>query len=673
MAQLVVADAAFKVYPGGVIVLRAVDWMGPARGTLVSVVDTRAITGQAVKDTQKVSNSIFSDAVGAYQAAADTLVIDLAMLPLEILPVPGMTYGLWASVLIEGDWDPANNDTYRGSNQHEFAFACAFGLHGVSTFTTSNPRFVHYQARNREHFILTMFGGLTLFEALNPPGTLRMRAYGRTATTIVYLIDQLFLVPFVLSGVRAGEWRPIDFDAVGGSYNDFASVKATDGPDGGDLNGKFTLQPYPVQEIQTNYTGGDGGGDYQRKSAYVDAERMFRITPGDFEDIENSQTGAEASAHGYSFGGVNYRPVATWVDDQFTRTANWPSPTQAGSSWGTTPEGFGWVAQTSPAGPNPTYAAVDGTKGIIHHGSFLNGTTVNVTLGDTDGTRARIRGEDFTFSGKFLVHAVDVPWFDGTTKAAIKMAMQGPLSGSNFLPSYYIEVDPLGKRWWLVRGDIRSAIPPASADILFGPVDISAWYAEDSYIGWKIEIKRFLIRVKLWDATGAEPGAWDFSGFRPLFKSPSWSAYPYGDDLDISARHSVFRPRVLTVAFDTLGQWETWWDDIKLAYDPYGDRKDVSVALERPEGTKIGEIVIPKGAQNMVYWGAKDWTEDDGFGSFVLVYSARTWNDPTAAELQRAEYIASYFRSLHKDFTLVSMNWRSSDRQAAARRVLVGS
>jgi len=68
-------------------------------------------------------------------------------------------------------------------------------------------------------------------------------------------------------------------------------------------------------------------------------------------------------------------------------------------------------------------------------------------------------------------------------------------------------------------------------------------------------------------------------------------------------------------------------------------------AIEKPDGTLIDQIEIPYGAPYFVYWGKRDWShvDTDLFPYPLLDYSTRVWNDPAAAELQRAGSYFEYF------------------------------
>ena len=87
----------------------------------------------------------------AFQAADDTLVIDVSTLPILV----DMTYDIWFSYLIEGDWDLTNTDTFRAGLQHRFPAACNLAWYGTVNFPDdSNFADIVYKPRLRPHYVI---------------------------------------------------------------------------------------------------------------------------------------------------------------------------------------------------------------------------------------------------------------------------------------------------------------------------------------------------------------------------------------------------------------------------------------------------------------------------------------------------------------------------------------
>lgn len=650
---LVVANAPYRLFHGGVIALRCSDWMAGARGTLSSEVDTRASSGSAVRDSQTVTNSIFSAATAAFQEADDTLVIDFSSLPLE----PDLTYAVFVSYLIEGDWDTSNSDTYRSATQARFNSACTLAWYGDSTFFLSDTDRAHLKnpVRARPSYTMGSFPGSVQIGDVVGNETLYWRAYAQSGTTIEWLLDEIVLLPYVVSGVHNG-WAPRDFGVVAGSLSDWGTQIVEDGTDGGDDNGQFTWHAYPENE-ETEWAGDDGGGDFQRKASYASAEYMIHVLP-DFDAIYLVNTeptpDEEAPGHAYSLHGVRYRETQTFTTDDFSRVVG-------GNSWGATADGYGYGMHIGTGGA----ASTDGSVGIHTLAGPANAASVGSILSGTT-TTAKIAAANLTLSGEVTVTGMTIG-SDPDRRARLKIGFRRPTdTGADML--WHIYIDLLDESWTLARTGNTS---------FSSPVDISGWYAQDSPIGFKVEILRYLMRAKVWDATGAEPGAWDVEEFRPMFSglpTGTWYDYPYvsAPTLLHSNAGALLSPGVVSDNRDIGSSWSTHWDNFSVDYDPYGTAADMSAAIEQPhEGSKIGEIVVPYGSDYFVYWGSRDWTDFDSFldGPY-LDFSGRVWNDTGAAELQRAEAPFWYFRAMRD--VIIPMNWRSSTREGGWKRVLKG-
>jgi hypothetical protein len=634
-----------------VIALRCVDWMAAARGGLSSESDARASSGQAVRDSQKVTSSIRTAGVTAFQEAKDTLEIDFSLVPVEI----DMTYAVFLSYLIEGDWDVTNDDTLRFATQMTFASACEIGWYGDSVFFLNDSDWAQLKSKQRmkdSYSMSTYFTGTIHIGDVVGTEVLHWRAYAQSGTTIELLLDQIILLPYVLSGTHNG-WQASDFRAVAGAFSDFSTVLLEDGDDGGDANGKFTWHAYPENDsAEVDWSGDDGGGDFQKKAAYADAEYMIHVIPDDnVGPFEDSQTLDKAPATAYALLGARYREVQTFVSDNFSRTVG-------SNQWGVGPQGFGYTMHIGTGAS----ASVNGSVGILGSGGPSNSASVGAWLNGST-VSARVAAANMTFSGvaTFTSFSAGV---DPDRLARLKMGFRRPtdVGGENL---WYISIDLLAGSWTLAR----------SGTVAFtSPVDISAWLAEDSPIGFKVEIKRYLMRAKVWDATGAEPVAWDVEVFRPLFVGATWYAYPYAGagQLLHQVAGILLSPGVINDNRDTGETWESHWDNFLVEYDPYGDPADMSVAIEQPVGTKRAEIDVPFGSDYFVHLGAREWSNFDSFASPdpYMDFSARVWNNPAAAELQRAEAHFWWFRISR--FNLVSMNWRSGDRRSGSNRVLVG-
>lgn len=640
--ELVIADAPYKLYPGGVVVIKCDEWMAGARGSLTSGADALACTGTRVRDTQTVTTSIHDDVFTAYTEADDTLEIPLAGLPLEF----DFAYNMYVSYRTPGDWDVTDLDQLEFSTQARLGDVVALGFHGLANAAPDeNNPIISFEGgeefgalRGVPYYATEQVGGDMDFFAPETTDTLIVRAFAQDGSTAEWLLDQILLVPYVGFGSIQG-WAVEDFKFVGGDVN--ASVSITnaieDGADGGDANGKFTWDPNPGDHLAP--------ADYQKKADSSTAEYMVRVVEDDGFELVNSTSGAQSPAHGYALHGVHYREEGEYVNDDFSRTLS--------GSWGNTPEGFAWTTGMS----SPFVAvSVDGSEARMSVTGGTAGGEINGTLGVLNsGTGAQFQLSDqWTFSGKWRIDAG--AWIDVSTGASI---FQRFLGGNL---QFAIRFDPVDKEWDFVYVH-------GTPTVLHGPVDVSSWYADGLQVGFRMEMRRFVIRVRVWDATGAEPSTWDYEDFKPVdIGTPQ--TYPYSDDALGATLGYQFN--YLNVGAD-IGSpdddVDVAWDDIVVDHTPEGDPGDVGASIEQPEGNEVFSISIPYGAAYLVYWGLRNWTASFG-GTFNLDFSAKAWSATGAADLQRAETSFFWFRSTRGG--LISMNWRSADREGSHQRVLVG-
>lgn len=676
--ELVIADAAYKVYPGGVIALRASDWMAAARGTLTTAADTLACTGSRVRDTQQVSNNMFTNATTALDAfaeAEDTLEIPVSSLPLN----SNLRYELLVSLRVVGDWDITNYDTMNSATQAKFAEPrgpVAVGFYGAGTNRTleSEAVFLSRYFRKLPHYVTTNIVAASGVVMRNPLAgeTMWFRAYSQAGTTLEVLLDQILIFPYMKGFLTFPDNR-----VIGGQVNvpSSSTLPPVDGADGGDANGEFTWAPQPgpqtsnptveamaLWQPESGFFDVPGGGDYQRVAAYADAERYTRLAAADGQTLENL-TGGESSAVAYSLAGVRYHPLETIVSDDFARTTIEGS---GSSAWGDAPGGFMWVT----GGSTGRTAVVEGGVGKWKLPSpAFSATSFLYSGGTARVTPASVYVWDaYNFSGEFRVQAAaGWPSGSGTNRADVNVraiplnTTQGELN-----IAFVFSNDALDLTFRL------RFISATTSHVLFTG-SIASWYSHGDWIAWRVEKRRYLIRVKVWDASGAEPAAWDYTQFIPVEGVASGSKidYPYANNPRDAIKSNGAVGLGMSVDSSTFGAgtYEIWWDNINVDYDPGGDPEQMSIAMERPEGTEIAEIDVPYGAAYFVYWGLRDWT-DLSVADYNIAYSTRVWNDLTAAELQRAEEVLTWFGIL--GVTIVPMNWRSSERPGSVRRVLVG-
>lgn len=693
MATEVVAGQPYKVFPGGIIVLRASDWLAGARASLTTENDPDSIEGTVVRDTQTVTTSIRTDPSDAFDEALDTLEIDLADIPeIEEGPV-GMRYHVFLSVKIEGDWDASNDDTLISANEHQHNGACDAGLYGDVGFTETSPNLIFYKPRGLERYMFTALDN----QVRSDSGTnvLRFRFYALDGTSIEWLIDQIVFLPYIgTSGTFGDSWRSLDFEAPGGTWRNV--LTPTDGADGGDANGKFTWQPnaqnfHEWADDLVDGLGG-GGGDYQKKASAASAEYATHVTPDDGLSVRNTEPSPDEPvlAHCYALCAPRYRPAAVHISDDFTRTVNWPVPTQPGAiqTGEISDEGFVAYGNGADTGGAVTYAAVDGSKAILHMGGQVERTAgVTVLYGQKPAPSAQPGAnlrmpQNIQFSGKMRVDNLGASFLGPDTRARTYLEF---LNTGSAVPEYGIKIDHAADEWSLVRGP---RVEPGGEVALDTPIDISSWFVSESspsaWLGFRIELKRYLLRARVWEFdAGDEPDTWDVEVFRPIrtsaASSGTWSDYPYGDDVEVAILEMQSRYVGIVTGHGTaeeaaISQWEIHIDDVVVEEDPYGDPDDITVYIEQPDtGSPVwsDEHTLGPSCDRFVYFGMRDFTDENSFDSneWYLDYAVKAWSATGAAELQRADVPFVYFRGSRLNFTIVSMNWRSSDSQSATTPV----
>jgi len=345
--ELVIADAPYKVFPGGIIAIRCSDWLGPARGTLSTESDLLSVCGTVVRDIQQVSASVYLSEVGsnitANTQAEDTLVIPLNDLPLESNGShPLLRYAILLSVKMEGTWNPddveGTSGTGSASDQHKLRGGAACTLHGLAAVPDDTDFLrLNFKPHNTDQYIITAWGGNWVIAENDDGETLHIRAYSQVGTTFEWLLDQIYFIPSQFQPFSPnGEWTNDDLKIIPGQISTFSGTYSldpvfdpgnwfaafVDGVDGGngDGLGKFTWEPI-IWDEPTDISGADGGGDYQ-KDDFEYFAKVHNTEDGEFGDfywLSNSTKwpqypDVEAAAYCYGLHGPLIHPNKTFTD-----------------------------------------------------------------------------------------------------------------------------------------------------------------------------------------------------------------------------------------------------------------------------------------------------------------------------------------------------------------------
>ena len=644
--ELIIANAPYKTYPGGVVAVRCADWLAAARGTLSTETDTLSSAGGlVVRDTQQVSN-ILSAGATAYAAADDTL--EITGLPLKDL----RRYEVWATFKVECEMDYTDGAVLRASFQEDWVGAGLIGMHS----STDGESF------NRGFDVSAVPPPLPYFRAVQIAGELQfhtgdtwyLRMAAKTGSSIEIILDQLVIFP------DAGFLDATHYPQASGATV-FLDADTQDGLDGGDDNSKFTwFANRPVDNFTSR-------GDYQQYADGDSAEYFTQITVPDGMTVWFSPFGEEqGNPWIYSLHTAMYRGPITWMDDTFDNRDTSDQTTYPNGSYGISPDGFGASMGGSFGPPPGSRVYCDGAGSLyVENNTFLGLWQMDVGSGSTGTSDLVNQGMKLKLYDQWSWDMI-LEWADGQPGLHFD-----PLLGNLQIAAFHstpvnspiIHINLGSPAEWYISDDGTGS--PGAAH------DISSWWDVGASMGIRIEQKRHLFRMRLWDASGAEPSTWDHEFF--LYDSTHGDPYPYSDDENRQAQMAAASVQDLQVRCEITDNdffefpLTFRFTKFTVEHDPYGSPVDMNVRMERPPGTEIGDQVVPYGTSYWVYWGKRDWTDDDGTGDSYFAWSTKVWNDPGAAEIQRAE-VGDYYIFWFESGGLVAMNW-SSEEQAEIYRI----
>lgn len=630
--DLVIADTPYKTFPGGVIAVRCAEWVAAGgSGTVVS--DPLAHDGEAVADAQQVSN-IIGAATTAYDAATETL--ELIACPLEA----GQEYFVFISYRIEGETDLTDTPLLKVNTNESIISGVLLGINigtNRSFITGTSPTLPHYRQAN----------DMAAFTSASANPDIIVKTAAETGTTYEIFIDQITFIPN--KDAFIGELASPDL-----------TTTIVDGADGGDDNGKFTWTPHPGVEVHS------GAGDFQKKADFASAEWYERVVPDDaqfFADFTEQVTAVVYGLHGAGFRGER-----TWAEDTFDNRTTPSTPTPH-FEFGVDPTGYGYAVD----GTSSSNMYVDGAgNGVLRVGSGTGTLRVDWGNAATGASVALNQGrrlnlyDQWSWTG--LVTFTDDAGMVATNNVQLRFEPQKQTAGAD-VDAGFITVFLHLNTW-------EATFPDGSTS----GSNAIAWFVQGAQLGWRIELDRYVVRYKIWDASGAEPGTWDYEEFVSIngVAGGFSNDYDYDDFVTRSAR--------ITERFDNLRVQLSVIDNVpvmsfplilslnymQVTHDPQGDPGDIFAEFLSPEATTWGNIQVPYGAAYFVYWGSGKVTEQDGFGDWWLSYSSKVWDDEGLAEIQRAETVQwVMFRG--EDLYLIPMNWRSADRSPRGQnRILSG-
>jgi hypothetical protein len=527
-------------HPSGLVVMRAEDFIGPARGDLTTAADGSSVVGTVVQETQAlVVPSSFNDAgTGAsyfrrWPLAADTLRIPKATLSPYL---SGETsFDAYVSIKVTGD--VPSNARYKKTNSYynPFAGGAAVGVAwGRDTTRIDGINIVPTEQWGDQYL---MSEPLRIFWSGISSGTnLVMRAWGVTGGTIELSFDLIYLMPrggfpslrqiygmgFFPFDISANGVVPVDED---NDDTDNVIGKFSVGSTTGAVTGFQDLTTVDFQEAgdePTNYditVGRWDGSSPDNDPLDPQSWITFIAAPHYIPDITLINDTFSGSALGTS--GVTFATTEGYIVTGSAINSGGPGHPNATSGW--TRDGAGNLrcsipTDTSIPGGGP-YA------GTPHANCFFGAseTLVGGSLDPRDYQHRLIGLEDFTAETTFSADSAsdEVNWLFGFQ--AITQADQLPAVPSMLEDGYGVHLDltagVLSARLTLCQATPVVAPSFYTGNILYdfsSTITVDAAYVALTVYRAKVERRRYRVRAKVWLDGTSEPGAWDFDEYMPF-------------------------------------------------------------------------------------------------------------------------------------------------------------
>lgn len=621
-------------HASGLVVLRAEDYVGGARGTLTTAADSDSVAGTVVVDTQAlvVPSTLASAGTGAssfqrFLIASNTLEIPVA----DLQPYLSNDTLFDAMVSLKVEGDVPSNARYRKT--HAFFNATAGGAAAGIGWgrDTSFLSGVNIQTElYASQFFITApltFG----WSVISGNTNLVLRAWGVTGGTMSYSIDLVYFMP------RGGDLRlrhslstypVLDLSQNGGVDVD------EDNDDTDNVIGKFSVGG-------TNHVTADFG--------------LGPLAPTDFQEADDEPTCYDISSDDWTgpdpvpedpkswlsfIGAPQYIPETVLVDDPFTSIA----PT--GSLESTGPQGYmltdelqgiggpghssgfnGWTGNNVselicylPSGASQPL----GSYGAFPHAElYVGATEIPTGLSTTDPRNYRhslLGLEDHTSETTFASN------LGATADVSCLIGFQA-FSGSAFPAGASFGMLANGYGVWLqlAGGVLTASLAVIETSHIASPTPFNGTVYEfatpttldSSYSAgdtWrvKVERRRYRIRAKVWEDGASEPGSWTFDEYMPFRWGNSGSTatgfldYPYDDNWPGDTDHDV--PEIepwylasqsaigyLAIPGTNAPEQSVIAEDYKVWIEPAGDTPiDMLVAEEDVNGgNHSNDVTIP--------------------------------------------------------------------------------
>lgn len=697
--------APYTRYPGVATAIRVSSYMGGARGTLTSASDSDAPSLTYVGDTQTLTSTFANmSSVANAVAAADTLVIDLDTLGLEV----GIYYGIWALIKTVG-----TTPSGFAKNRESFRFRQTTQLWYHSADNTSplwrqaTESFLFNNTNQWRYIYLNLFRTL-----MQRSDVLTIKCFTLGDPGLEIRIAQLVMLPYTVDGSNRNDFSFTDFQPADYPSNHVFPWQPTE-DDRPDSLGNYTF------EYNSTYTRNVTPGylEYQSLTDPSEAEWSNK-------GIETDNWDSVDSRMWHRFGPM-WTPAINLETDNFSRTVapihdfyyfsgdgdpNWHNVflrSPYGYVWMTDIEGLAsptaWGLDQYYGYDGPSYMQMDGSSAIMAFGGLDTQIyAMSATLGlAVDSLGSPLTNEmppvlddleDYIIEGVFSW----IGQIDGTDPNGGDIGSIGK-TGSDGAPlgtvtlAMVLNQQPDGKIYGKLVGKQSNWYYVNHVDIV-GPTLFDTSYTPGRKIHLKIRRRRYILEGKVWYDGDTEPSTWAYSGSVPTSQTHSIPPseqkpllYPYIADVGYTApggggtgsagwsspafHRPFFRSAVSSLsALSTPSGQQTRvvvsWDSFKVDYDPDGDTtKGAHVILkDNAQVPLVTAPVIPYTRQAWVYYGKRVWSSLHNGSDGPVNYS---WLDEGAATLASVNNGYYWFRKVKYEVAavitgVVSMCWKQS-------------
>lgn len=628
-------NESVKIYPGGVIAIRAADFVGPARAGLSVVSDPTSNIGTAVRETQSTPWLQFgstqdADLPNMYAAAAKTIEIPWNSIPYVFEnEIPFQNYDVYVRYKLTGG---------RSGPHVTFSGVYTATESTVILSTASN------EPQNSNNFPNDYLKELPMWSYTQTPRwsgaftagqSIIIKAFQETGENAVFLIDQIILVPLGNSTKDTDEFSVW----WGGDGSSVPSALSED-PRAGDyqdwVGGKFSIieAQWPDVIIHAN---GDVVSEFQKATNEADAE----FTAGGIGKIQWDGP-ADFLLTGVGIVGLPEYPH--FFHDDFARTI------AANTGWGTK-DNWQWGSLSANNG-----LSVDGARAVLTNTASSSQHVYNFgQFGITSFGRKKI---DFNPSFGLITEAT-VGWDtgapNGSYMACVGEAWSGGANDRNFRG---LAILKSGGSFFAVLIQYNSWTGFTDAQKIreiSSRVAISGSQPLDVVVTRKGEFIQAVVEGNT--LTGYSPAIVAGGGFP--YPNRAWDNYPYTIDIPSSSLYGFYIMDPRDTGLPSLahlvglgsGSWRSFFYDVQYSLSQFGTQPSTGKLRIEKEltGTPSDEITLESNAFQFIsfptgYYGSATRFNQTPPYSQADYFKLKAWLPPGSAELSRIEFFSTWFR-----------------------------